>query len=417
MINNTQSSQSRFHVMAKPIGPVCNMDCDYCFYLHKEDMLSTRNNWRMSDEVLEEFIKQYINEQTCSEVVFSWQGGEPTLLGLDFFKKAVELEKKYANGKQIENDLQTNGILLNDEWCRFLKENNFLVGLSIDGPQDLHDKHRYDKGGKGTFNRVFEAAKLLQKHQVPFNALVTLNYDNAKRPLEVYRFIRDEIKPRAIQFAPCIEAKSFKKDAPPYFDTIQYPKLGEPAAKPRTDDSIVYGWSVDPDDYGNFLIEIFDEWYKYDLGKTFIYNFEYALQLWLGNPYGVGCTFAPICGKGLAIEHDGRIYSCDHFVYPKYSLGNIKEESLGKMAMSRPQVKFGMDKRNGLPQYCRECEFLSACNGECPKNRIIRSPIGEPGLNYLCSGLKKYFKHIDPYMKDMVSQIKTQQTVYGNNEN
>ena len=281
--------------------------------------------------------------------------------------------------------------------------------MSIDGPEELHDKYRRDKGGKPTFQKVFNAAKLLHKYQVPFNALVTLNFDNAKRPLEVYRFIRDEIKPRAIQFAPCIEAKSFKKDAPPYFDTIKYPKLGEPAAKPRTDDSIVYDWSIDPDDYGNFLIEVFNEWYRYDVGKTFIYDFEYAIMLWMGNPQGVGCRVAPICGKGLAIEHDGGVYSCDHFVYPKYKLGNIKDQTLGKMAFSRPQVKFGMDKRNGLPQYCRDCEFLFACNGECPKNRIIRSPIGEPGLNYLCSGLKKYLKHIDPYMNDMVKQIKEQQ--------
>lgn len=410
MDNNTTLPQSRFHVMAKPIGPLCNMNCSYCFYLHKEDMLSTRNNWRMSDEVLEGFIKQYIEQQKYHEIVFSWQGGEPTLLGLDFFRKAVELEKQYANGKQIENDLQTNGVLLNDEWCTFLKENNFLVGLSIDGPQELHDKHRRDKSGKSTFQKVFAAAKLLKKHGIPFNALITLNYDNAKKPLDVYCFIRDEVKPRAIQINACVEAKSFKKDAPPYWDSITYPKLNEPAAKPRTDDSVVFDWSVDPDDYGTFLCEVFDEWYKYDFGKTFIYNFECTIKQWMGI-YGTMCVFGPICGKGLAIEHDGEIYSCDHFVYPKYHLGNIKNNRLDKMVFSRQQFKFGMDKKKGLPQYCRDCEYLFACHGECPKNRFIRTPIGEPGLNYLCSGLKKYFKHIEPYVKNMVSQIKAQQSV------
>lgn len=409
MLSSAQSVQTRFHVMAKPIGPKCNLDCDYCFYLHKKDLLSTNNNWRMSDEVLDEFIRQYISEQTCHEVIFSWQGGEPTLLGLEFFNKVIKLEKKYANGKQIENDLQTNGVLLNDEWCRFLKKNNFLVGLSIDGPEELHDKHRRDKGGRPTFQKVFKAAKLLHKHEVPFNALITLNYDNAKHPLKVYRFIRDEIKPRAIQLNACIEAKTFKEDAPPFWDSIKHPEIGDPAARPGTEDSVVCDWSVDPDDYGNFLIEVFDEWHRNDVGKTFIYNFEYALMLWMGNPMGVGCTFAPICGKGLAIEHDGETYSCDHFVYPKYHLGNIKEKPLSAMAFSRDQVKFGMDKKKGVPQYCRDCEYFFACNGECPKNRIIRSPIGEPELNYLCSGLKKYFRHIDPYMKDIVNEIKSQQ--------
>ena len=410
-MNSSNQVQTRFHVMTKPIGPICNLDCSYCFYLHKEDMFSSKTKWRMSDEVLEKYIDQYINQQTSREIVFSWQGGEPTLMGLDFYKKVVALEKKYANGKQIENDLQTNGTLLNDEWCEFLKKNNFLIGLSIDGPAELHDIHRFNKGGKPTFDKVWNAVQLLHKHEIPFNALVTVNYDNGKKPLDVYRFVRDEVKPRAIQIAPCVEAKSFKKDAPPYWDSINYPKLGEEAAKPRTPDSVVYDWSVDPDDFGDFLIKIFDEWYRNDIGKTFIYDFEYALMLKAGNPQGVGCRVAPICGKGLAIEHDGEVYSCDHFVYSKYHLGNIKDKSLGQMAFSRQQVKFGMDKRNGLPQYCRDCEVLNYCNGECPKNRFIRSPIGEPGLNYLCSGLKKFFKHADPYIEEIVNQIKQTQPI------
>lgn len=411
MIENIKPSQSRFHVMIKPIGPKCNLACDYCFYLSKEDLLSTKNNWRMSDEVLEEFIKQYIQGQTCDEIIFSWQGGEPTLLGLDFFKKVIELEKKYASGKQIENDLQTNGILLDEEWCRFLKENNFLVGLSVDGPKDLHDKHRFDKAGLPTFDKVFAAAQLLKKHAVPFNALVTINRDNAKEPLKVYRFLRDEIAPRAIQFAPCVEPKVFSKEAWPYWDVLKYPELGDSAARPGTPDSVVTDWSVDPDDYGSFLNQIFDQWYKFDYGKTFVYNFEYSLALWMGIKDGGGCTVAPICGKGLAIEHDGNVYSCDHLVYEKHKLGNIKDKALVDMALSPKQEKFGMEKNRLLTQYCRECEFLSVCNGECPKNRFIKTPIGEPGLNYLCSGLKKYFSHIKPYMRNMASQIKQRQNV------
>jgi uncharacterized protein len=404
--DTTKIPQTRFHVMIKPIGPKCNLKCDYCFYLPKEDLLSTHNNWRMSDEILEEFIKQYIQGQTCQEIVFSWQGGEPMLLGLDFFKKAIALEKKYANGKQIENDLQTNGVLLNEEWCKFLKENKFLVGLSIDGPKQLHDKHRFDKSGVSTFDKVFAAAKLLKKYDISFNVLATVNRDTAKEPLKVYRFLRDEIAPRAIQFSPCVEPKVFTKEAWPYWDVLQFPTLGDSAAHPGTPDSVVTDWSVDPDEYGDFLNAVFDEWYRYDLGKTFD-----ALQLWLGNPYGVGCTVAPICGKGLAIEHDGNVYSCDHLVYPKYHLGNIKEKQLVDMALSKQQEKFGLGKNKDLPQYCRDCEFLFACNGECPKNRFIRTPVGEPGLNYLCSGLKKYFSHINPYMRGIVNQIKEKQTV------
>jgi uncharacterized protein len=402
------SVQSRFHVMTKPIGPICNLDCSYCFYLHKEDLLSTKTNWRMSDIVLEEYIQQYINGQTSHEIFFTWQGGEPTLLGLNFYKKVVALQKKFANGKQIENDLQTNGVLLNDEWCAFLKENNFLVGLSIDGPEHIHDLHRVNKGGQPTFAKVWNAVQLLKKYKIPFNALITLNYDNTKKPLEVYRFVRDQVRPRAIQLNACIEAKPFKTDAPPYWDSLDYPQLGDPAAKPRAPNSIVHDWSVDPDDYGDFLIAVFDEWRQKDYGKTFIYFFECAIAQKMG-VYGYMCVFAPVCGKALAIEHDGEVYSCDHFVYPKYRLGNIKNQTLGEMAFSGQQMKFGFDKQKGLPKYCRDCEVLNYCHGECPKNRIIRTPIGEPGLNYLCGGLKKFFKHADPYIEEMVKNIKAQQ--------
>jgi uncharacterized protein len=360
----------------------------------------------MSDKVLEEFIKQYIQEQDHDEIIFSWQGGEPTLCGLDFFKKVAFFERKYMGSKIIQNDLQTNGILLDDEWCAFLKQHNFLVGLSIDGPRDLHDMHRVTKGGNPTFDKVMRAVRLLKKHDVPFNALVTLNYDNSKHPLKVYRFIRDEVQPRAIQLNACVEAKTFQEVAPPYKDSIEFPIMGDDAARPRTPDSVVTDWSVDPDDYGTFLCDVFDEWYQNDIGKTYVYNFECAVAQQMGIQ-GYMCVFGEICGKGLAVEHDGSLYSCDHFVYPKYGLGNIKEKKLSLAAFSEQQKKFGFDKKFGLPQHCRDCEFYALCHGECPKNRFIKTPYDkEPGLNYLCSGLKKYFSHIDPFTKIMAAKAR-----------
>lgn len=396
---------TRFHVMAKPTGPLCNLDCSYCFYLSKEKLLDSCNKWRMSDEVLENFIRQYIEGQGHDEIVFSWQGGEPTLCGLEFFEKVVKLEKKYCpSGKHIENDLQTNGTLLDDQWCRFLRENNFLVGLSIDGPKELHDKHRVDKTGESTFDKVLNASKLLKKHGVPFNTLTTVNRDNAKHPLEVYRFLRDEIGPRAIQFNPVVEVKCFENTAPPFWGSFSPPKIGNPMAEPETEHSIVTDWSVNANDYGDFLCEIFDEWYNNDFGRTFIYNFECAVSQWMGI-YGVMCVFGPFCGKGMAIEHDGNVYSCDHFVYPEYQLGNISTDQLCDMALSNQQKKFGFSKPQTLPKYCKDCEFLFACHGECPKNRILCAPDGEPGLNYLCGGLKKYFNHIQPYVENITHQI------------
>ena len=264
--------------MAKPIGPLCNLDCSYCFYLHKQNLLETSNNWRMSDEVLETFIKQYIQGQGHDEIIFSWQGGEPTLLGVDFFEKVVALERRYASGKRIENDLQTNGILLDDKWCKFLKHNGFLVGLSIDGPKDLHDRYRKDKKGGSTFDKVFNAVKLLKRYGVSFNTLTTVNRDNAKHPLKLYRFLRDEVRPRAIQFNPCVEVKVFKSAAPPFWGSMEYPKIGNAMAEPGHEFSIVTDWSVNADDYGDYLCTIFDEWYENDIGKTFVYNFECAIS-------------------------------------------------------------------------------------------------------------------------------------------
>lgn len=364
----------------------------------------------MPEKVLKEFIRKYIQEQDHEEIIFSWQGGEPTLCGLDYFKSIVALERQYMGDKIIQNDLQTNGTLLDDQWCMFLKEHNFLVGLSIDGPAHLHNIYRMTKDGNPTFNKVWRAVELLHKYEVPFNALVTLNYDNAKHPLEVYRFIRDKVQPRAIQFNACAEAKPFEQATPPYWDAMEFPAIGTPAARPQTPDSVVCDWSVDPDDYGTFLCKVFDEWYENDVGKSFVYNFECAIAQQLGIQ-GYMCVFGEICGKGLAIEHNGDVYSCDHFVYPEHRLGNIAHLSLKRVVLSQKQKKFGFEKKYGLPQLCRDCPWLHMCRGGCMKHRFIRTPAGEPELNYLCSGLKKYFAHIDSYTKQLAETARANQII------
>jgi len=398
---------TRFHVMAKPIGPVCNLDCKYCFYLHKEQLLSTDNKWRMSDEILESYIRQYIEQQNWDEVVFSWQGGEPTLLGLDFFKKVVALEKKYAPpDKRIENDLQTNCTLIDEEWCEFLAENNFLVGLSIDGPKKLHDASRVHKDGRGTFDEVMRAAKLFHKYGVKFNTLTCVSAANARKPLDVYRFLTRELGSTRLQFIPIVEPRFFEKTPTQYWDPEKLPKMNDPEARPGHPNSIVYDWCVDPEDWGYFMCKVFEDWYRRDIGKRWVYYFESALKQHMGQVADM-CTLAPICGKGLAIEHNGDVYSCDHYVYPEYKIGNIKDYTLEEMAFSGKQQQFGMNKDVTLPQRCRECEFLWMCAGECPKNRILRTPEGEPGLNYLCLGWKRYFAYIKPYLDELAKQIQT----------
>jgi len=413
-LNNDGRLQGRvvrhFHVMAKPIGPVCNLDCIYCYYLSKKNFFQDQENWRMSEASLERFIRQYIAAQNVEQINFSWQGGEPVLMGLDFFKKVIELEKVYCPPtKRISNDLQTNGTLLDDEWCEFLRDNRFLVGLSIDGPEDLHNRYRVDKNQKPTFNRVVAAAELMKKHRVEFNTLTVVNRANARRPLDVYRFFRDELGSKYLQFIPCVEPKEFVSVAPGYWDKEKLPTSGDVRAHPGSADSIVTDWSVDGDDYGNFLCTIFDEWLKNDVGKVFVRIFDTALGLWMGMPSS-SCYFAEVCGKALALEHDGSVYSCDHYVYPEYRLGNIKTQSLTDMLYSDRQVKFGLNKTDALPRYCRECEFRFACNGECPKNRLLRTADGEFGLNYLCSGLRKFFRHIDPWMKLMAKELRAGRT-------
>jgi uncharacterized protein len=373
-----------FHIMAKPTGSACNLHCDYCFFLNKEK-LYPGSNFRMSPEVHEAYIKQLFEAHQVPQVTVAWQGGEPTLMGLDFYRRSVELQKKYQKpGTQIENTFQTNGLLLNDEWCRFFHENKFLIGLSLDGPKELHDTYRKDKGGRGTFERVEPAARLLQKHKVEFNVLCTVNSKNADHPLEVYRYFRDTLDAQYIQLIPIVERDN---------------ESGFQEGNKVTDRS------VRPDQWAHFLIAIFDEWVKRDVGRTFVLNFDGALAGWLGRA-GTVCIFGPTCGQGMALEHNGDLYSCDHFVEPNYYLGNILKTPMIELVASEKQLKFGQDKKKTLPRYCRECEVLHICNGECPKNRLIETPDGEPGLNYLCEGFKAFFKHADRPMQIMADLIR-----------
>ena len=368
-----------FHLMAKPCGPQCNLACGYCFYLPKK-ALYPQSRFRMPDTILEAYIQQTIEAHLVPEVTFAWQGGEPTLLGLTFFKKALELQKKYCRpGMVIRNTLQTNGILLDQPWCRFLRQNNFLVGISIDGPGELHDALRKDNSGKGTFDRVMKGLSLLKKHGVEYNILCTVNSANGEYPLEVYRFFRDEIGARFIQFIPVVAHDE---------------KTGE-----------VTAWSVRPAQYGRFLNGVFDEWVRHDVANVYIQHFDTALANWYGEPHGI-CVFSPACGQAMVIEHTGDIYSCDHFVDRDHLLGNIMTNPVAELVNSPRQRQFGREKQDGLPGFCRKCRFLFACRGECPKNRFIRTPDDEPGLNYLCEGYQLFFDHISEPMKFMVQELR-----------
>jgi serine-type anaerobic sulfatase-maturating enzyme len=400
------AGQRSFHVMAKPAGSTCNLDCKYCFYLSKERLPKGPGTGEMSDETLDLFIQQYIAGVTGPEAVFSWQGGEPTLRGLDFFRRVVALQKKYAKPNQrIENDLQTNGVLIDENWAAFLKENRFLVGLSIDGPRELHDKYRVNKGGAPTFDKVMTAANLLRKHGVRFNTLTCVHRGNASRPLDVYRFLRSELDSTAIQFIPIVEPRDFETAAPQARDQMRLPIVGSPDARPGHPNSVVTDWSVDPEEYGYFLSRVFDEWLRKDLGKVLVSHFETLVAQHLGLPSQI-CIYSEFCGKNVAIEHDGSLYSCDHYVYPEYRLGSVREKPLDQMVFSPTQVRFGYAKSETLPRYCRECPFKTDCWGECPRNRLIRTPDGEPGLNYLCSGLRRFFKHALPAVERIADDIR-----------
>ena len=421
--------------MAKPTGAACNLDCAYCFFL-KKDALYPGSRFRMSDEVMESYVRQALeaNQQTIA-----WQGGEPTLMGLDFFRRAVELEKKYLKrGQPIENTFQTNGILLDDEWCEFLRENRFLVGISLDGPRELHDAYRRDKGGNPTFDRVVAAIRRMQAHHVEFNILCTVNAVNGRHPLEVYRFFRDEIGAQFVQFIPIVEKEEERgtggegrgveqprgegrgargeageegrtATAGPAIPSCSYPPSTldpRPSAEQAGDEGVkITERSVRPEQYGRFLIEIFDEWVKRDVGSTFVTFFDSVLASYV---YGRSslCVLRPTCGDGLALEHNGDLYSCDHFVEPEHLLGNILETPLAELARGEKQRVFGQAKSAALPRPCRECKWLFTCHGECPKNRVLKTPDGEPGLNWLCAGLKAFFAHTERPMREMADLLK-----------
>jgi uncharacterized protein len=391
-----QPVPTAFHVMTKPIGPICNLDCKYCFYLEKERLYPTRS-WQMPDDVLESYIAQYIAGQDVPEISFAWQGGEPTLLGVRFFRKVVALQQRYANGKRIANALQTNGTLLDDEWGAFLAQHNFLVGLSIDGPRALHDTYRVDKQSRPTFDAVARGLEVLKKHGVEFNTLTVVNRANARQPLEVYRFLR-EIGSGFLQFIPLVERASS-----PAADGLIQLSLAPPPDRDQAR-SPVTEWSVRAEDYGEFLVQIFDEWVRRDVGRVFVQLFDVALGAWMGMGASL-CVFSERCGRALAVEHNGDVYACDHYVYPEYKRGNLLDRPLREMVLSPEQVKFGNDKWDTLPRVCRECDVRFACNGECPKHRFLRTPDGEWGLNYLCAAYKRFFRHIDPHMRTMAELL------------
>ncbi len=389
-----------FHVMTKPIGPICNLDCKYCFYLEKERLFPTNENFKMSDEVLETYIRQYIAGQAGPEVSFAWQGGEPTLLGVNFFRKVVALQRQYADGKRVSNALQTNGTLLDDAWCEFLAAEKFLVGLSIDGPARLHNTYRVDKQGRDTYDDVLRGLRFLKKHRVEFNTLTVVNRANARHALDVYRFLRD-IGSGFLQFIPLVERLADAEATKLGLDLALPPRADEEGSKrmPVTD------WSVEPKQYGEFLCAIFDEWVRRDVGRTFVQIFDVTLGNWMGLGGGL-CVFSETCGNALAMEHNGDVYSCDHYVYPQYRLGNILNASLGDLVGSEFQRQFGRDKSTTLPAYCRECEVRHLCHGECPKHRFIRTPDGDPGLNYLCRAYKQFFNHSAPAMQRMAALLR-----------
>ena len=374
-----------FHVMTKPRGSICNLGCRYCYYLKKENLYPS-SSFRMDEKTLDLYIRQYIEAQQVPEVTFAWQGGEPTLMGLEFYQQAIALQKKYCRpGMQIHNTMQTNGTTLNDDWCQFFKQNNFLIGLSLDGPRELHDAYRVDKGSQPTFERVMNGLNLLKTHNVDFNILTTVHAANALHPLKVYRFLRDEIGTQFIQFIPIVERDNATGNQDGYKVTKR---------------------SVTGKQYGDFLIAIFDEWVRRDVGKVFVQIFDVALATWLGERAGL-CIFEPTCGQGLALEHNGDLFACDHYVEPNFRLGNIHETPMRELAVLPQQQKFGQDKVDTLPRYCRECEVRFICNGGCPKNRIRKTPQGEDGLNYLCPGYKAFFTHIDRPMRIMARQLRS----------
>ncbi len=387
-----------FHVMTKPIGPLCNLECAYCFYLEKKRLFPAGENYRMSDEVLESYVRDYVRSQKTPEISFAWQGGEPTLMGLDFFRKVVALQRQHAGGRVVRNSFQTNGTNLDDKWGEFFAREKFLVGLSIDGPRHVHDRYRRDKSGAGSFDDVSRALDLLKKWRVEFNTLSCVTRQSPDEAVEIYAYLKSR-GVTYMQFIPIVERAGDRAAHAGGLDLAAPPDPEAPAAP-----GAMMPWAVTAEGYGRFLIHVFDEWIKRDVGTVFVNTFDVALSAWCGLEPNL-CVFAKRCGNAVAMEHDGGVYSCDHYVYPSYFLGNVREKSLEEMIYSKEQIAFGNDKWDNLPKYCRECEFLFVCNGECPKHRFINAPDGEAGLNYLCAGYKTFFKHIDPIVREMARLV------------
>lgn len=390
-----------FHLLAKPSGSTCNINCTYCFFLSKEALYPNEKS-RMSSETLEEYIRQLLESHRSPQVTIAWQGGEPTLMRLDFFKQAVEIANRFRRPDQtILHTFQTNGILLDDEWCAFFKEHNFLVGLSVDGPRELHDAYRMDRGGKGTFDKVMKGWEVLRRHNVDLNILCTVNAANEKHGREVYRFFRDELHAEWMQFIPIVERATR--------DTIDIANLGwaEQAGRNRLlytqTGTLVTERSVGGKQYGQFLIDIFEEWVRNDVGSVFVQMFDVTLESYFGSH--LLCIHAPTCGTGPALEHNGDLFSCDHYVEPKFKLGNIHETHMAEIMASPEQRKFGQDKLDTLTAQCKRCDVKNLCNGGCPKERFSLSRDGEPGQNYLCAGLERFYKHTQPAMRTMVQLL------------
>ena len=385
-----EPSPTPFHVLAKPIGPICNLDCEYCFYLKKQELFPESKSFRMNEEALEAFTRGYIEcqPQGVREVNFAWQGGEPTMLGVKFFQRAIELQEQYIRpGTTILNSIQTNGTLLDDEWGEFLHENKFLVGISIDGPEEIHDEYRLDKQGQGSFGEVMRGLDVLKRHKVEFNTLTVVQNRNSQHGKGIYDFLKS-IGSTFFQFIPIVEPD---------------PEAPENALRAR-----VSSRSVDPEQYGRFLCDVMDRWLELeDVGEVFVRDFDTSLALVVGRPSPI-CVNAETCGRAVAIEHNGDLFSCDHFVNDKDRIGNVLEESFDSMLDGLQQTEFGDDKRDGLPPYCRECDFLGLCNGGCPKDRIIQTPEGDSGLNYLCAGYKIFHEHSLPVFQKMAQCLSMQ---------
>ena len=382
------------YVMLKPAGAHCNLACKYCYYLEKNKLYPTAQRHLMSDEMLEQFTREYIEAQTMNQVLFTWHGGEPLLRSIDFYRKALSLQQKYAGGRRIDNVIQTNGTLLTDEWCEFFAQNHWLVGISIDGPQPDHDHYRLTAAGKPSWKKVMQGIKLLKKHGVEWNAMAVVNAYNANHPLEFYRFFKEN-GCQFLQFTPIVERQTRHEDG----RTLA--SLADKNEIPLSEASVA------PEQWGYFLCAIFDEWVRKDVGKIFVEIFDCTLANWMGISPGI-CAYSKECGHAGVMEHNGDVYSCDHFVFPEYKLGNIRDHSLIDMLYGEQQQEFNRLKHSSLPRQCKECDMEFACHGECPKNRFMKDKYGDSGLNYLCPGYYHYYQHVAPYMDYMKQELMSQ---------